>query len=210
MPTLKAPMALTAELVARVERLEPDPGLGPGIVHLTEADYDGLVRGLLELYTPRELWVFGYGSLIWKPEFTSVEHRRATAFGWHRSFCMTLTRFRGTREQPGLMMALDRGGCCHGVVYRLPDENHADQLGRLVRREISIRRSTNTARWLTVDTDLGKLRACVYRQSRGDHLRRQTAGRTRRPNSGRRRRPLGFGCQLSVSDDHQTRGIRHP
>jgi len=165
MPTLKAPMALTAELVARVERLEPDPGLGPGIVHLTEADYDGLVRGLLELYTPHELWVFGYGSLIWKPEFTSVEHRRATAFGWHRSFCMTLTRFRGTREQPGLMMALDRGGCCHGVVYRLPDENHADQLGRLVRREISIRRSTNTARWLTVDTDLGKLRALAFTAS---------------------------------------------
>jgi cation transport protein ChaC len=78
---------------------------------------------------------------------------------------MTLTRFRGTREQPGLMMALDRGGCCHGVVYRLPDENHADQLGRLVRRETSTRRSTNTARWITVDTDLGKLRALAFTAS---------------------------------------------
>src|SRR6266481_5698035 len=159
MPTLKAPMALTAELVARVERLEPDPRLGPGIVHLTEADYDGLVRGLLELYTPRELWVFGYGSLIWKPEFTSVEHRRATAFGWHRSFCMTLTRWRGTPEQPGLMMNLDRGGCCHGVVYRLPDEDHVGQIAQLVRREMSVKQGTNIPRSITVETDAGKPRA---------------------------------------------------
>jgi cation transport protein ChaC len=103
--------------------------------------------------------------LIWKPEFTSLEHRRATAFGWHRSFCMKLERFRGTLEQPGLMMTLDRGGCCHGVAYRLPDENHADQIGRLVRREMSIKRSTNVPRWLTVDTDLGKLRALAFTAS---------------------------------------------
>ena len=165
MPTAKTSLTLTAELVARVERIEPDPGLGPGMVHMTDGDYDGLVKGLLHRYTPRQLWVFGYGSLIWKPEFTSLEHRRATAFGWHRSFCMNLTRFRGTREQPGLMMALDRGGCCHGVVYRLPDENHADQLGRLLRREMSIKRSTNTPRWLMVDTELGKLRALAFTAS---------------------------------------------
>jgi cation transport protein ChaC len=165
MPVVKAPMALTAELVARVERIEPDPGLRPGMVHLSDADYDALVKGLFERHRPSELWVFGYGSLIWKPEFSSVEHRRATAYGWHRSFCMKLERFRGTPEQPGLMMALDRGGCCHGVAYRLPDENHADQLGRLVRREMSIKRSTNVPRWLTVDTELGKLRALAFTAS---------------------------------------------
>jgi len=165
MPAIKTPMALTAELVARVERIEPDPGMRPGMVPLTDADYDALVAGLLKRHTPRELWVFGYGSLIWKPEFTSLEHRRSTAFGWHRSFCMRLERFRGTPAQPGLMMALDRGGCCHGVAYRLPDENHADQLGRLLRREMSIKRSTNIPRWLSVDTDLGKLRALAFTAS---------------------------------------------
>jgi cation transport protein ChaC len=63
------------------------------------------------------------------------------------------------------MMALDRGECCHGVAYRLPDENHADQLGRLLRREMSIKRSTNIPRWLSVDTDLGKLRALAFTAS---------------------------------------------
>ncbi len=159
MPTVKSPMALTADVVARVERLEPDPGPRPGHVHLTDADYDAVVEELLEQHAPSLLWVFAYGSLIWKPEFTSVEHRRATAYGWHRSFCLTLTRWRGTPEQPGLMMALDRGGCCHGVVYRLPDEDHAAQLGRLVRREMSVKQGSNVPRWITVETNAGKLRA---------------------------------------------------
>jgi len=165
MPIVKLPMTLTAELVARVERVEPDPGLRPGMVCLTDADYDTLVESLLALYKPRALWIFGYGSLIWKPEFTPVEHRRATLYGWHRSFCMRLERFRGTPEQPGLMMTLDRGGCCHGVAYRLPDENHAGQLLRLVRREMSIRRSTNVPRWLTLDMGAEKLRALAFTAS---------------------------------------------
>ena len=159
MPTAKSPMALTAELVARIERLEPDPGPRPGAIHLTEADYEAVVAELLAKHTPDVLWVFAYGSLIWKPEFTAVEHRRATARGWHRSFCMTLTRWRGTPEQPGLMMNLDRGGCCQGVAYRLPDEDHAGQIGRLVRREMSVKQGTNVPRWITVETDAGKLRA---------------------------------------------------
>lgn len=165
MPSVKSPMALTAELVARVDRIEPDPGPRPGAVHLTDADYDAVVEGLLQQHAPSLLWVFAYGSLIWKPEFTSVEHRRATAYGWHRSFCLTLTRWRGTPEQPGLMMALDRGGCCHGVVYRLPDEGHAKQLGRLVRREMSIKQGANIPRWIMVETSAGKLRALAITAS---------------------------------------------
>jgi len=59
----------------------------------------------------------------------------ATARGWHRSFCFRMTRFRGTQEQPGLMMVLDRGGQCRGVVYQLPATDLAEQFGRLLRRE---------------------------------------------------------------------------
>ena len=100
-------MRLTEELVALVERLEPDPGPEPGTREHNNAEYAQMVAALLVGYQPEELWVFAYGSLIWKPAFTAAEHRRATAYGWHRSFCMELVRFRGTREQPGLMMALD-------------------------------------------------------------------------------------------------------
>jgi cation transport protein ChaC len=63
------------------------------------------------------------------------------------------------------MMALDRGGCCHGVVYRLPDEDHAKQLGRLVRREMSIKQGANIPRWITVETSAGKLRALAITAS---------------------------------------------
>ena len=60
---------LTAELVARVERFEPDPGPEPGTTEHTDAEFDAMVETLLLEYSPQELWVFAYGSLIWNPEF---------------------------------------------------------------------------------------------------------------------------------------------
>jgi len=155
-------MALTAELVARVERMERDPGPEPGSTRITEADYDGVVEHLLQQHSPNPLWLFAYGSLIWKPEFTALEHRRAIAYGWHRSFCLELRSWRGTPEQPGLMMALERGGCCEGVVYRLPDNDHHDQLRRLVHREIGYLEDVPTTRWITVRTEAGPVRALVF------------------------------------------------
>lgn len=166
MPGTRAPMALTAALVARVERIEPDPGPRPGFVYHTEEDYDAVVAALLEQHRPDALWVFAYGSLIWKPEFEFIELRRATARGWHRSFCIGLTRWRGTPDRPGLMMALDRGGCCHGVAYRLPDQGHAGQIGRLVRRETSAKPPTNMARWVWIQTEDGPLRALAFTVNR--------------------------------------------
>jgi cation transport protein ChaC len=174
MPAARIPITLTAELVALVERVEPDQGPTAEMALMTDADYDALVDHLLAQHRPRQLWVFAYGSLIWKPAFTAIEHRRATVYGWHRSFCMHLTRFRGTRETPGLMMALDRGGCCHGVAYRLPAGNHAAQLGQLLRREMStkhhemgIRRVTNFPRWLTIEAGRRRLRAIAFAANRG-------------------------------------------
>lgn len=158
----KRSMALTAELVARVERRERDPGPDPEFTPITEADYDGVVEGLLKQHSPDPLWLFAYGSLIWKPEFTALEHRRGVAYGWHRSFCMELKSWRGTPEQPGLMMALDRGGCCEGVVYRLPDNDHHDQLRRLVHREIGYLESVPTTRWIKVRTGGETVRALAF------------------------------------------------
>jgi cation transport protein ChaC len=169
----RRPITLTAELVAQVERIEADQGMTGEMAMMVDADYETLIRHLLAQYRPRHLWVFAYGSLIWKPAFEAAEHNRATAFGWHRSFCMHLTRFRGTREQPGLMMALDRGGCCHGVAYRMPDGDRVEQLGSLLRREMTMKhhqlgvsRSTNFPRWLTIDAGGRKLKALAFTANR--------------------------------------------
>jgi cation transport protein ChaC len=155
-------MALTPELVARCERGIADPGPEPGLPYLGEPEYDTLAETLLARKPLGPLWVFAYGSLIWNPECEAVEHRRAVAHGWHRAFCLELTRWRGTPEQKGLMLGLERGGSCHGVAFRLADIDHAAKLGRLLRREISFAAEMSGTRWIPVDTERGRLRALVF------------------------------------------------
>src|SRR5690349_24995142 len=65
-------------------------------------------------------WVFAYGSLLWNPLFPFVEARRASLHGLHRRFCLWSLASRGKPDAPGLVLGLDRGGSCRGVVYRLP------------------------------------------------------------------------------------------
>lgn len=67
----------------------------------------------------QDLWVFAYGSLIWDPAVFVEEYRYAALPGWHRSFCMKLEGGRGSYERPGLMAALDEGGQCDGVAFRI-------------------------------------------------------------------------------------------
>jgi cation transport protein ChaC len=67
-----------------------------------------------------DLWVFGYGSLMWHPGFPHVETRIGTLFGFHRRFCVRSVRYRGTLESPGLVLGLDQGGSCRGLVFRVP------------------------------------------------------------------------------------------
>jgi cation transport protein ChaC len=155
-------MLLTPELVAFVERLEPDPGPEPGTLEHTDLEFSTMVSKLLAQYAPDHMWVFAYASLIWNPEFEFEERRPATARGWHRSFCMTLTRWRGTRELPALMLALDRGGSCNGVVFRLPAKDRFGQLVALMQREIDANPPTNIPRWITVNTSDGPLRALAF------------------------------------------------
>ncbi len=155
-------MALTAGLVARCERPEPDPGPQPGTVAFTNEDYAAAARALLRRHDGSPLWIFAYGSLLWKPAFDAIEHRPATAHGWHRAFCLRLTRWRGSPRQPGLMMRLRRGGQCDGIAYRLPDGDHAGQIGRLLRREIGSTRGMSGVRWIPVRTAFGTCRALTF------------------------------------------------
>jgi cation transport protein ChaC len=155
-------MALTAELVARCHRHEPDPGPEPGYPEFTEAEYDAAAAELLRRKKPGPLWLFAYGSLIWKPEFDSLEHRRAVAPGWHRAFCMELERWRGSPQQPGLMMALERGKHCEGIAYRLQDGDHGAQIGRLLRREISGVEGIGAVRWIDIEIEGAQQEALVF------------------------------------------------
>src|SRR5262249_50275472 len=135
----KSKMALTPELVSLCLRSETDRGPDPRLTPLTDNEREEVVQGLLRESVGQDLWLFAYGSLIWKPEFDFVERRRGTVSGWHLSFCLEITNWRGTPDQPGLMMALDRGGRCNGVVYRLPDEHRAVQVRGLAKRELDYR-----------------------------------------------------------------------
>ena len=81
-------------------------------------------------------WVFAYGSLLWNPIFPFVESRPVTLRGLHRRFCLYSMASRGTRDAPGLVLGLDRGGACTGVVYRLPSPAAIDELHLLWRREM--------------------------------------------------------------------------
>ena len=125
------PMVLTEELVQRCERSVPVSDGHPLFVRASDEERNALVRKLVAAKEPGPLWIFAYGSLIWKPEFEFTAFTRAVAHGWHRSFCLELWSWRGTPEQPGLMMALDRGGSCHGIAYRLPDTDHEAQIARI-------------------------------------------------------------------------------
>jgi glutathione-specific gamma-glutamylcyclotransferase len=84
-----------------------------------------------------DLWLFAYGSLMWNPEFTFVRSAPAMLYGYHRSFCLYSTRYRGTPENPGLVLGLDRGGCCRGVAFLVAQSEVAPVLETLWAREMS-------------------------------------------------------------------------
>jgi glutathione-specific gamma-glutamylcyclotransferase len=81
-------------------------------------------------------WIFAYGSLLWNPLFPVAEMRPAILVGLHRRFCLWSLASRGTRDCPGLVLGLDRGGSCRGVALRLPAPLALDELHLLWRREM--------------------------------------------------------------------------
>lgn len=85
-----------------------------------------------------DLWVFGYGSLMWNPEFPYAERRPALLEGCARRFALWSTEYRGTAERPGLVLALERaeGAACRGLAFRIPPEAAAESLRRLRAREM--------------------------------------------------------------------------
>ncbi len=82
-----------------------------------------------------DLWIFGYGSLMWRPDFTFAEQQVAVLRGYHRALCVYSHVHRGTRERPGLVLGLKRGGSCKGVAFRVTPENAEATLAYLRARE---------------------------------------------------------------------------
>jgi glutathione-specific gamma-glutamylcyclotransferase len=143
-------MRLTPELVALCHREVQDAGPLPGVVAVTDDDFREALQRLLDTRGAGPVWLFAYGSLIWKPEVPHEELKRATAQSWHRAFSMKIYRYRATLAQHGYMMCLDPGGSCEGVVLRLPEEDIAGQIDKLLRREISRRAALEAVRWIEV------------------------------------------------------------
>jgi cation transport protein ChaC len=164
-------MRLTEHHVAKVRREIADPGfqaVASNARPATDADYTAVVDSIIAGAPQGDFWVFAYGSLIWNPDFDFDERRVALARGWRRSFCLGWDhRFRGSRETPGLMLALDRGGQCKGVVHRLPAADLEANMHRLIRREMSMVPSAFPPRWIGVDTEAGRLTALTFAIDRG-------------------------------------------
>jgi cation transport protein ChaC len=157
-------MRLTAELASRVTPCFPEPGSIPAQVRPTDADYQAMATALLsERPASGEVWVFAYGSLLWKPAFAIAEERPAVARGWHRSFRLGWDyRYRGSPKCPGLMLALDRGGTCKGILQRLPSHSVEASLRQLLHREVVMKPSPFPPRWIKVATANGSMRAITF------------------------------------------------
>ena len=111
-----------------------------------------------------DLWVFGYASLIWRPEFEASERRPAWVGGWHRALRMRSRINRGTPEVPGLVFALLPGGSCRGVAYRVPRPRVEAELERLWAREMPT--GVYDPRLVPTRTPEGPVRALTFTLSR--------------------------------------------
>lgn len=155
------PLALTLDLIARAHATP----IADDASALRILDDEELTPGLTRIIAARSgpdeaLWVFGYGSLMWRPEFEVAEQRIGTVRGWHRRFCLLQRRFRGTPEHPGLVLALEPGGACKGVAFRLPAADPHVALMPVWRREM--RGKGYEARWVEVATVQGPITALTF------------------------------------------------
>jgi glutathione-specific gamma-glutamylcyclotransferase len=155
-------LRLTEELVRCVYRKVDDLGYTDGTEIFSEEDYDSHLEAFLLQRPAGPLFVFAYGSLIWKPAFEHAGSVRAIARGWRRSFCLKIKRFRGTAEEPGLMMALDKGGQCEGFLQRLHDGKEFGELQKLWRREMTMKPPGNMPRWVEVEGPHGTITAIAF------------------------------------------------
>lgn len=108
----------------------------------------------------KDVWVFGYGSLIWKPEFDFIEQRPALLPGHHRALCLWSRINRGTPELPGLVFGLEAGGECHGMTFRVSAEQVLPIFETLWRREMAT--GAYHPSWIDCQTPQGTVQALAF------------------------------------------------
>jgi glutathione-specific gamma-glutamylcyclotransferase len=132
-----------------------------GLQVTTPEERAASLAATLERVTPDEdVWVFGYGSLMWNPAFHYAELVPARVSGWHRRFCLWNTFGRGSPEKPGLMLALERGGSCGGVGLRVAAADVRHELALLWNREMLS--GSYVARWVRLATPGGDVPAVTF------------------------------------------------
>ncbi|WP_207483164.1 gamma-glutamylcyclotransferase [Arenibaculum pallidiluteum] len=158
---------------AALDFIREEIGSSPecGHVLLSEAELARSMDAALAPWDRRsDLWLFGYGSLIWNPAFHHAERRIALLRGWQRSFCLWMRIGRGSVSQPGLMLAIDeeRGATCRGVAFRIRAAEVLDELPLIWVREMAT--GAYDARWLPVETATGTVQALSFVADRGHPL----------------------------------------
>ncbi len=156
----------------------------------------------------QDLWVFGYASLLWRPEFEAQEQHACRVWGWHRALKMWSRLNRGSPECPGLVFALLPGGSCQGVVYRVGQSDADEVLQRLWAREMPM--DVYTPVWLPCSTPQGSVKALAFTLPRSSpsftgHLTSETYRHIFRNASGRFGTTLDYAQQ--TYDSLRSHGI---
>lgn len=132
-----------------------------GLIIRSDEELDhSLADTFADFGSHEDLWIFGYGSLVWNPIFDVAERRRSRVFGFHRSFCLEVMAGRGSASRPGLMLALDVGGTCSGIALQMHPDGRSDELRLLWRREMLTR--SYRPRWVTAHSSDGPVRALTF------------------------------------------------
>lgn len=126
----------------------------------TDEQRDESRKKTLESRPDGPVWVFAYGSLIWNPAFHYESAVPARLYGFHRAFCLWTPLGRGTPENPGLILGLERGGSCHGMAFRLHDDKVDEELEVVWAREMPTGSYQPT--WVKIRTEEGPVTAITF------------------------------------------------
>lgn len=137
-----------------------------------------------------DFWVFAYGSLMWDPDFPHADAQPARLWGYHRALCLYSFDYRGTRQRPGLVLGLDRGGSCRGVAFLVRAGDREAVMAHLYKREAS--EGEYHLKWLKLDLGSKTVTGAAFV---ANHDNAYYAGK----------KPLPEACRL-ITQGHGTRG----